>query len=144
MKSSSGMQGLTNSERVKYLTKKILSLGASIADKNRFGGAWRELNQIEVYRANLVALDCYQRKPLHGRLRILEIFHPVLPGHEVQEPIEWNKLWKGCTKIHHVRGKDSGDMLSDKNVRAIAALLKERLRATLGDESTKRAQDLKA
>jgi len=138
------MQGLTNSERVKYLTKKILSLGASIADKNRFGGAWRELNQIEVYRANLVALDCYQRKPLHGRLRILEIFHPVLPGHEVQEPIEWNKLWKGCTKIHHVRGKDSGDMLSDKNVRAIAALLKERLRATLGDESTKRAQDLKA
>ena len=116
----------------------------TIGVKKGFRSAQRAFNQIEVYRANLIALDCYQRKPLQGRLRVLEIFHPVLPGHEVQEPIEWNKLWKGCTKIHHVRGKDSGDMLSGKNVRAIAALLKERLRATLGDESTKRAQDLKA
>ena len=128
------MQGLTNSDRVKYLTKKILSLGASIADKNRFKGAWRELNQIEVYRANLIALDCYQRKSLHGRLRFLEIFQPVLPGTEVQESIDWNEFWRGCTKVHHVGGKDSGDMLSGRNAPVIAELLSERLSVAFAEE----------
>jgi amino acid adenylation domain-containing protein len=127
------MQGLTNSDRVKYLTKKILSLGASIADKNRFKGAWRELNQIEVYRANLIALDCYQRKSLHGRLGVLEIFQPVLPITELQESIDWNQFWKGCTKVHHVGGKDSGDMLSGRNAPVIAELLSERLRAAFAE-----------
>jgi len=125
------MQGLTNSDRVKYLTKKILSLGASIADKNRFGGAWRELNQIEVYRANLIALDCYQRKPLHGRLKVLEIFQPVLSGTAVEEPVNWREFWKGCTKVHHVGGKDSGDMLTGENARVLGALLTQQLRLAL-------------
>ncbi len=128
------MQGLSSHDRIKYLTSKIFSLGASIADKNHLQGAQRELNQIEVYRANLVALDCYHRKSLHGRLRALEVFQPVRLGTDVQEPIDWNEFWKGCTKVHRVGGQDSGDMLSGKNVRVIAALLKERLIAAFADD----------
>jgi hypothetical protein len=128
------MQGLSSHDRIKYLTSKIFSLGASIADKRHLQGAQRELNQIEVYRANLVALDCYHRKSLHGRLRALEVFQPVRLGTDVQEPIDWNEFWKGCTKVHRVGGQDSGDMLSGKNVRVIAALLKERLIAAFADD----------
>jgi thioesterase domain-containing protein len=128
------MQQLSIRDRVKYLKSKALSLATSIGVKQGFLGAQRELNQIEVYRANLVALDCYHRKSLHGRLRALEVFQPVRPGTDVQEPIDWNEFWKGCTKVHRVGGQDSGDMLSGKNVRVMAALLKERLIAAFADE----------
>jgi hypothetical protein len=127
------MQEISIVDRIKYLAGKTVSLATSIGVQKGLGGAQRELNQIEVYRANLVALDCYHRKPLHGRLKVLEIFQPVLPDPDVQEPIDWNKLWKGFTKIHDVEAKDSGDMLSDQNVLALAALLKERLRAALSE-----------
>ena len=132
------MRELSIGDRIKYLTSKTLSLATSIGVKRGFRSAQRELNQIEVYRANLVALDCYHRKSLHGRLKVLEIFQPVQPGTEVQEPINWKEFWKGCTKVHHVGGKDSGDMLSGRNVPVIAALLSERLRAAFAEESARR------
>ena len=134
------MRELSIGDRIKYLTSKTLSLATSIGVKRGFRSAQRELNQIEVYRANLVALDCYHRKSLHGRLKVLEIFQPVQPGTEVQEPINWKEFWKGCTKVHHVGGKDSGDMLSGRNVPVIAALLSERLRAAFAEESARPAQ----
>ncbi len=74
------MQELSIGDRIKYLTSKTISLATSIGVKKGFRSAQRELNQIEVYRANLVALDCYHRKSLHGRLKVLEIFQPVQPG----------------------------------------------------------------
>jgi amino acid adenylation domain-containing protein len=134
------IQGLTTRDRITYLTSKVFSLVASAAVKNRFKGAQRELNQIEVYRANLFALDRYHRKSLNGRLRALEIFEPMHSARGVQERLDWSSFWKGYTRLHYVEGKDSGDMLSGKNVCVIAELLAARLQAAFGEESVRLAQ----
>ena len=49
-------------DRVKYLASKFHLLSGLIGNSNAFKGAQRELNQIEVYRANLLALDVYRQK----------------------------------------------------------------------------------
>lgn len=123
------MDSLNACDRIKYIKSKVASLGALVADRKKFNGVQRELNQIEVYRANLRALDHYQRGLLKGRLRALEIFEPLHEATSVQEPLDWTVFWNGLTKLHQVPGKDSGDMLSSRNVRSIAALLSARLRA---------------
>ena len=129
------MQRRPNGDRIKYLIDKIQSLGASIADRNRLKGAQRELNQIEVYQANLRALDGYRRKPLNGRLRALEIFETTSVETSAQEPFDWSGFWEGTPKVHYVPGKDSGDMLSEKNVPLLAAGLAERLQAALNENA---------
>ena len=103
-------------DRVKYLASKLHLLSGLIGNSNAFKGAQRELNQIEVYRANLLALDRYRRQPLNGRLRAFEIFETRRPGRvKVRDGIDWQALWKGPIKQHEMPGKDSGDMLSGEN-----------------------------
>ncbi|HEY3305885.1 MAG TPA: hypothetical protein VGL70_20355, partial [Candidatus Binatia bacterium] len=107
-----------------------------IGNNNALKGAERELNQIEVYRANLLALDRYRRKPLEGRLRTLDILETRRRRKSrAEEKLDWNVLWKGNTIRHLVPGKDSGDMLSGENAPAVAGLLGDRLRAAFGEES---------
>jgi hypothetical protein len=106
-----------------------------IGNNNALKGAERELNQIEVYRANLLALDRYRRKPLEGRLRTLEIFETTRPGKPLrQEKLDWSALWEGSTRQHPVPGKDSGDMLTGENGRVLAALLRERLKEAFREQ----------
>ena len=119
-------------DRVKYLASKFSMLSGLIGNNNAFKGAQRELNQIEVYRANLLALDVYRREPLNGRLRALEIFETTRPGRvNVRDRIDWRALWNGPIKNHKVPGKNSGDMLSGENARVLGALLAQRLRLAL-------------
>ena len=119
-------------DRVKYLASKFHLLSGLIGNSNAFKGAQRELNQIEVYRANLLALDVYRREPLDGRLRALEIFETTRPGRvNVRDRIDWRALWNGPIKNHKVPGKNSGDMLSGENARVLGALLAQRLRLAL-------------
>ena len=119
-------------DRVKYLASKFHLLSGLIGNSNAFKGAQRELNQIEVYRANLLALDVYRREPLNGRLRALEIFETTRPGRvNVRDRIDWRALWNGPIKNHKVPGKNSGDMLSGENARVLGALLAQRLRLAL-------------
>src|SRR5262249_5863473 len=96
---------------------------------NAFKGAQRELNQIEVYRANLLALDVYRREPLDGRLRAFEVFETTRPGRvKARDGIDWGALWKGTIKHHEMPGKDSGDMLSAENARVLSGALAQQLR----------------
>ena len=126
------MRKLCVIDRVNYLAAKFRMLSRLIGNKNAFKGAQRELNQIEVYRANLLALDGYRRQPLNGRLRALEIFETTRPGRvNVRDRIDWPALWKGPIKNHKVPGKNSGDMLSGENARVLGALLAQRLRLAL-------------
>ena len=119
-------------DRVRYLASKFHLLSGLIGNSNTFKGAQRELNQIEVYRANLLALDVYRREPLDGRLRALEIFETTRPGRvNVRDRIDWRALWNGPIKNHKVPGKNSGDMLSGENARVLGALLAQRLRLAL-------------
>jgi amino acid adenylation domain-containing protein len=130
------IQRRSTRDRIQFLMDKMRSLGASITNRNRLKGARRELNQIEVYQANLLALDRYHRKPMTGRLRALEIFETESTESQPQERFDWSSFWHGQPKIHYVAGKDSGDMLSEKNVPVLAALLEKRLRAVFGDALT--------
>jgi len=126
------MQQLTLRERIRYLISKGFSFVGSAPVKNRLKAAQRELNQIEVYRANLLALDRYHRKSLRGRLRALEIFEAVqgLGDRDPKEGIDWSAFWSGETRLHYADGKNSGDMLTSKNAPVIADLLVARLQAT--------------
>jgi thioesterase domain-containing protein len=119
-------------DRVEYLASKFHLLSGLIGNKNAFKGAERELNQIEVYRANLLALDVYRRGPLDGRLRALEIFEKTRPGRvNARNRIDWQALWKGPITHHNVPGKDSGDMLSGENARVLGALLTQEFHLAL-------------
>ena len=83
-------------DRVKYLASKLHLLSGLIGNSNAFKGAQRELNQIEVYRANLKALDGYHREPLNGCLRAFEIFETRRPSRvNAQDCIDWQEFWKG-------------------------------------------------
>jgi hypothetical protein len=112
------------------LAAKIHSVSRVFKDKYAAKGAQRELHQIEVYYANLRALDQYVRKPLVGPLGSLEIFEPERDcrSSSNDRPIDWRDLWKGTTITHQVAGQDSGDMLSSDNARLLASLLAKRLR----------------
>src|SRR5262249_9130999 len=93
-------------------------------------GVQRELNQIEGYQANIRAIALYERRPLKGRLRALEIFESTRPRRSRErEPVDWGGLWGGDIPRYRRPGKDSGDALRGENARIIATLLAERLKA---------------
>jgi amino acid adenylation domain-containing protein len=126
------LRRLSAKDRTRFLASKVRLLSALIGNNNGFKAVERELNQIEVYRANLLALDGYRRKPLNGRLRAFEVFETPRPGGiNVQDRIDWQPLWKGPIKHYRMPGKDSGDMVSGKNARLLSALLKQQLRLAL-------------
>jgi hypothetical protein len=111
-----------------------------IGNNNALKGTQRELNQIEVYRANLLALDHYSRKPLEGRLITLEILATKRRARpRAEEQLDWNVFWKGNTMRHLVPGKDSGDMLRGKNAGILAVILRERLKAAFADSPEEHA-----
>jgi amino acid adenylation domain-containing protein len=118
--------------RMKYLACKLRSLGGSIGNHHRFKGVARELHQLEVYQANALALRRYHFRRFDTGLRVLEIFESSHPRNaSVSDELRWSVLEEVQTKRHRVPGTGSGDMLSAKNARVLAALLSERLRAAL-------------
>jgi len=135
------MRGLGAGDRFKFATKKIRSLSFKIQDRKTLRGIRREIQQLEVIRANVRALDRYNRKPLTGRLRAVEIFETSHPRNTTEWTVDWKTLWDGQTVRHHLPGKDSGDMVSGKNARILAALLTERLREAFGHSSEQPARE---
>jgi amino acid adenylation domain-containing protein len=129
------MRGYAAWSRIKYLACKLPSLGDSMGNHNRFKGVARELHQIEVYRANAVALRRYHFRRLDINLRALEIFESAHPRNTGEWLVDWKPFWNGEAVCHRVPGKDSGDMLSGDNARVLAAVLGQRLRAVFSPES---------
>ena len=116
---------LNNRERIRFIATKLRGVGRSLAQRNRLKGVQRELHQIAVYKANLLALDRYKKTPLTGALPTVEIF-----ATEGRLQVEhWSSLCPGPLAFHKVPGKDSGDMMSAKNSRKLALLLALRLTA---------------
>ena len=140
------MSKLRGRDRPSYIGGKLGSL-TGLVRTNRRMATKRELNQIEVYQANLRALDRYHRLPLRGCLKEFHVFETVRsdnknahergPQSSVEaaqlppEAVDWNAVWSGRTRRHLVPGKDSGDMLTGKNVRVVAALLAQQLAIVL-------------
>jgi len=123
------MKRLGIKERIGFLSRKVYTLGALLQDHKPLKSTQREINQIEVYRANLQALDRYRREPLQGPLRALEIFESSRPSQlKTKKGIDWHVFWYGLLSYYQMPGKDSGDMLRGENVRVLASLLARRLR----------------
>ena len=122
------MWGLDIGDRIKFVVHKVRSLGFKIGDRKAFRGVRREIYQLEVIRANVRALDYYHRKPLSGSLRTVEIFATSHPRNSEAWSFDWKTLWDGYPVLHHLPGKDSGDMLSSKNAPDLGALLAQQLR----------------
>ncbi|HTF93414.1 MAG TPA: thioesterase domain-containing protein [Verrucomicrobiae bacterium] len=128
------LRRISGKDRLKYFMQKFHIL--SRLGKKTQNGARRELNQIEVYHANLAALDHYRRLPLDGALTAVEIFRTARLGRRKErDPVNWNTFWSGTIVQHRVPGKNSGDMLSGSNVKILATLLAKRLSESLGATS---------
>ncbi len=127
---------ISGKDRLKYFMQKFHILSRLGKKTQGLNGARRELNQIEVYHANLAALDHYRRLPLDGALTAVEIFHTARLGRRKErDPVNWNTFWSGTIVQHRVPGKNSGDMLSGSNVKILATLLAKRLSESLGATS---------
>jgi len=131
------MRGLSLVERLRYVVRKAGSLSSTAVKPRAFKGAQRELSQLEVYHANLSALDAFRRRPLLGRLLTFEILETA----EEKQPksassINWQAYWQGPLEWHFLPGRDSGDMLAGPNAGAVAMRLTERLRAAFERSTT--------
>lgn len=126
------MRGLSLRKQLMYVPRKLLSLMVSVIRTDGLKGTARELNQLEVYRANLRALDGYLRQPLEGHIKAIEILETADYGMaEQSSPIDWEACCPVRPKWHLLPGKDSGQMLTGDNARITAALLTERLMLAL-------------
>jgi amino acid adenylation domain-containing protein len=127
---------LKRGHRIGFLKNKIHRLTLKLVHDRALRGIQRELHQLEVYKANKLAHKRYRRKPLNGKVRVLEIFESTHPRNKRSSGgIDWQQLWTGGEpEKHSVPGKDSGDMMTGQNARVLAALLNERLRAAFTQE----------
>jgi amino acid adenylation domain-containing protein len=124
------LKQLNAKDRLKFVTQKLRNIRNLAKGDQRSYGLKREIFQLEVYRANLRALTHYKKPALTGRLRTLEIIETKIRYKRTSTEIsKWSDLWQGSISLHAVPGKDSGDMLRRENARALAMLLKRRLRA---------------
>ena len=128
------MRGQSLRSRLRYLAGKVQSLSSTAVQPHGLKGAERELNQLEVYRANLQALDSYLRLPLTGPLVAFEILEtrpasPAVKAVTNASGIDWQEYWQGPLPVHYLPGRDSGDMLAGANAAEAARVLNERLRA---------------
>jgi amino acid adenylation domain-containing protein len=120
--------GLNQYERVRFLGKKLMSLGGMLNDRNHFRSIQREIHQLAVFNASKAAGMRYRLKRLRGPVKTLDIFMSNHPRSAYLEIFDWQKLWDGSVTLHHVPGRDSGDMLCGDNASVLGALLIERIK----------------
>jgi hypothetical protein len=123
------MQGLRTPDRVAYVASKLGAVAKRVASVNAVD-VRREINEREVYRGNLAALDRYRRPVLHGDLRLVVIIETTR-GRDARERLasDWSHAWGGRLERHVVPGRDSGDMITGPNAHEVATLLAQHLRA---------------
>lgn len=121
------MRGLDRRERFRFVANKITALGYKLNDQEAIRAVRREIHQLAVFNASKLAGRRYHPKRLVGQLMALEIFLSAHPRRANIESFDWSTLWEGKTVLHHVPGKDSGDMLSGENARVLGTLLRNRL-----------------
>jgi thioesterase domain-containing protein len=124
------IRGLESGDRVHFIVNKIRAAGRKFGDNKAMRAVRREMHQLAVYKASKRAGELYRPKPIRGSLRAVEIFDTARSRNDpARKTIDWNTLWSGQISRHLMPGKDSGDMISGENARALARLLKERMRA---------------
>jgi thioesterase domain-containing protein len=132
------MRGLERGNRLRFIVKKVRSVGHRFGDSKAMRTVRREMHQLAVYKASKRAGERYRPKPVRGSLRAVEIFDTARSrNNPTRKTIDWNALWSGQMRRHLMPGNDSGEMISGENARALARLLKERMRTAFGSPSGK-------
>jgi amino acid adenylation domain-containing protein len=122
------LQTLEPRERFAYVAGKLRVAAHRLA-KPGAPDVRREINEREVYRAHVAALERYRRAPLDGDLRLLVIIETTRTrDHREQSDADWTRSWKGEVAHHVVAGTDSGDMISGSNATEVGVLLGRHLR----------------
>jgi hypothetical protein len=119
---------------MRYVASKLRTAFRRIASPSSLEGVRLEINQMRVHRANLAALQRYDRKPLTGRINALVIFETPARALNPAQTDSGNRWQLDAIRIA-VTGKDSGDMLNSENARILAVPLADELRKALGHAS---------
>jgi amino acid adenylation domain-containing protein len=129
------LRRVTAHERLQFVLRKAVSVGATLMDRNKTKRLSRELHQLEVERANRRAIRRYRRTPLLGRLTAFEVFESN-HARNSQSNISWHSLWSGEVRLYRLPAKDSADMLVNPNLielsKKIAAPLDTAPRSQMG------------
>jgi len=102
-------------ERLQFLLRKAVSVGATLAHHNKTTRLSREIHQLEVANANRRALRRYRREPLVGKLKTFEVFESNHSRNSQSAQVTLETMWSGKVSFHHCSARDSGDMLSNEN-----------------------------
>ena len=116
-------------DRLQFVRGKAQLIGEALKMRDLFRGDRREFLQHRVTDTNLRAMLRHAHKPLKGGAMAFEIFvsEPRFDKMSVSTRVAWNALSGRPAEFHRMPGKDSGDMLSGNNAKALAILLSKRL-----------------
>jgi amino acid adenylation domain-containing protein len=110
-------------ERLKYLFERIKVVAEVAARRDLFRGDRREFDQQMVANANLRAFHRYKARAYSGRAVLFLAEAREVPS-EDDPRLAWRRLLAGGAEIYTVPGHDSGSMLDEPHVRALAEQLK--------------------
>ena len=110
-------------ERLKYLFERIKVVAEMAARRDLFRGDRREFDQHIVTNANLRAFHRYKARAYSGRAVLFLAEAREVPS-EDDPRLAWRRLLAGGAEIYTVPGHDSGSMLDEPHVRALAEQLK--------------------
>ena len=117
------LRRLRGRERLRYLGGRLKLLADLLAGRDPFRGARGELAQRAVARANLRAFGRYLPRPYHDRVVLFWAEgRQVTPGADLRR--RWLELALGGVEVRTAPGDDSGLMLTEPHVRALATQLK--------------------
>ena len=102
-------------ERLHFLLRKAVSVGATLANHNKSTRLSREIHQLEVANANRRALRRYHRRPLVGKLKTFEVFESNHSRNSRSAELALEMMWIGKVNFYQCTARDSGDMLSNEN-----------------------------
>jgi len=127
------MAGLGYRDRVDFVAQKVANLLRRTIGRGSVDDVRLEMSLSNVYRANLAALQHFERKPINGYVKVIAIFQT--PRHaRARFEVDWLRELPGEGVRIMVPGKDSGDMLSGANARILADALAPQLKKAMSQE----------
>jgi thioesterase domain-containing protein len=114
-------------ERLHYLLRKAVSVGATLSNRNKTRPLTRELHQLEVANANRRALRRYHRRPLVGELKTFEVFESNHPRNSRSHELALQMMWNGKVNFYHCPARDSGDMIAKENAVELARMIADHI-----------------
>ena len=118
--------GMDADQRRDWFKGKRDQLVNLIRKRDTSAGNRMEIRQRRVTSAHLEALHRYRPQPWSGRSAVLISADRTLDDRKALEH-EWRKYLPDESPMHHVRGSDTGDAMSARNVSQVAGILADEI-----------------